>query len=88
MGKIVEEFETDFDKGDVVVFKKKDALMVGIVEGYYIDHNAGSSIWYNIRTNPDNVYTYSNGDDVAEYEIYGVISGDLAEICRKEIING
>ena len=88
MGKIVEEFETEFDKGDVVVFKKKDALMVGIVEGYYIDHNAGSSIWYNIRTSQNNVYSYSNGGDIQECYIYGVLEGDLAETCHKEITNG
>lgn len=33
MGKIVVEFETDYNAGDVVIFEKNNRLMVGIVEG-------------------------------------------------------
>lgn len=68
MGKIHIEFDTQYDKGDVVVFRKDGMLQVGIVEGYYADNNA-DGIWYNIRINPSTVYTYSNGGDVAEWDI-------------------
>lgn len=66
MGKIKIEFETEYEKGDVVVFRKNDSLLVGIIEGYYVDDDC---IWYNIRTNPKFVFTYSNGGDIAEWDI-------------------
>lgn len=83
MGKIVHEFETEYNVGDVVIFKIKDGtLNVGIVEGYYVhDRN----FWFNIRTTPNFVYTYSNGGDIAEWDILGVVSEDLKEKCFKEI---
>lgn len=82
MGKITYEFETEYKVGDVVIFKKNNALHVGIIEGYYIDDR---SFWFNIRITPDFVYTYSNGGDIAEWDIMGVVDGDLKEECFKEI---
>lgn len=66
MGKIRVEFETEYEKGDVVVFQKGDSLRVGVIEGYYVDDNC---VWYNIRINPEFVFTYSNGGDIAEWNI-------------------
>lgn len=43
MGKIVEEYTSKYDVGDVVIFKTKDCLLLGIIEGYYIDHNCDNS---------------------------------------------
>ena len=36
MGKIVEEYTSKYDVGDVVIFKTKDCLLLGIIEGYYL----------------------------------------------------
>lgn len=84
MGKVVMEFETEYEVGDVVVFEKDDKIMVGIVEGYYIDHNCDQSFWFNIRTGRDNVYTYSNGGDIAEWDVLGVVSDDIkADVLKK-----
>lgn len=69
MGKINIEIETIYDIGDVVVFKKQNELKVGVVEGYYLDQVANNSIWYNIRTNFDTVYTYNSGGDIGEHDI-------------------
>lgn len=66
MSKIKIEFETEYDKGDVVVFKKDRQLKVGLIEGYYVEDNC---IWYNIRISPEFVYTYSNGGDIPEWDI-------------------
>lgn len=81
MGKINIIIETEYEVGDVVVFEKDDTLMVGIIEGYYVDQSANNSLWFNIRTNPDNVFTYSNGGDVAEFDIVG----KLSEKIQKEV---
>lgn len=43
MGKIIEEYTSEYDVGDVVIFKTKDCLLLGIIEGYYIDHSCGNS---------------------------------------------
>ena len=82
MGKVVIEFETNYNVGDVVIFKKNNSLMVGIIEGYYVDDNI---IWFNIRVSPSYVYTYYNGGDIAEFDIIGKISDDLKEECIREI---
>lgn len=82
MGKIVLEFETEYNVGDVIVFEKHDRLHVGIIEGYYMDCN---TFWFNIRTSSLYVYTYSNGGDIAEADIVGKVSGDLKEQCIKMI---
>lgn len=85
MGKIVRTFETEYDVGDVVIFKKNGGLLVGIVEGYYEDDG---NIWYNIRISDKFVYTYSNGGDVAEFSIMGKVDDSLKEYCVRAIKEG
>ena len=82
MGKIVVEFETDYNAGDVVIFEKNDRLMVGIVEGYYMEDNI---FWFNIRVSSRYVYTYSNGGDIMESNIIGRVSEDLKEELIRQI---
>lgn len=84
MGKITKEFETEYNVGDVVVYKKNNMLFVGIIEGYYIDDD---NFWFNIRVNDNFVHTYSNGGDVAEWDIIGVLPEELAKDCKKKIIH-
>jgi len=87
MGKVSITFETEYEVGDVVLFKDDNKISVGIIEGYYIDHDAGNSFWFNIRMNKNKVHTYSNGGDIGEYDIIGKLDGDLKEICEKIIKN-
>lgn len=82
MGKIVIEFETDYNAGDVVIFEKNNRLMVGIVEGYYMEDNI---FWFNIRVSSKYVYTYSNGGDIMESNIIGRVSEDLKEELIRQI---
>ena len=82
MGKIIHEFETKYDIGDIVIFEKNDLLQVGIVEGYYEE---GDTIWYNIRISKTCVYTYSNGGDIGEHDIIGKIEDSLKDECMKMI---
>ena len=83
MGKIIEEYTSKYDVGDVVIFSKNNTLLLGIVEGYYIDHNCDDSFWYNIRVNSKTVYTYSNHGDIVEWDIIGKLDGELKEECYK-----
>ena len=85
MGKIVRTFETEYDVGDVVIFNNNKQLNVGIVEGYYEDDGC---IWYNIRISEKFVYTYSNGGDIAEFDILGKLDDSLKESCMKIIKEG
>lgn len=82
MGKIVVEFETDYNAGDVVIFEKNNRLLVGIVEGYYMEDNI---FWFNIRVSSRYVYTYSNGGDIMESDIIGRVSEDLKEELIRQI---
>lgn len=82
MGKIIREFITEYDVGDVVIFEKNNVLNVGIVEGYYEDDG---TIWYNIRISPKVVYTYSNGGDIAEYNIIGTLDDNLKSKCLESM---
>ena len=82
MGKIVIEFETNYNAGDVVIFEKNDRLMVGIVEGYYMEDDI---FWFNIRVSSRYVYTYSNGGDIMESNIIGRVSEDLKEELIRQI---
>ena len=84
MGKIVVEFETDYNAGDVVIFEKNNRLMVGIIEGYYMEDNI---FWFNIRVSSRYVYTYSNGGDIMESNIIGRVSEDLKEELIRQINN-
>lgn len=86
MGTIVQTFETEFDKGQVVVFKRDNRLLIGLVESCYVDMSAGQSIWYNIRTGKDNVYTYSNGGDIGEFDILLALEGEDAEKCKQVML--
>lgn len=83
MGKVVKEFETQYEVGDVVIFHK-GGLHVGIIEGYYIEDNI---FWFNIRVSPTLVYTYTNHGDVGEHDIIGKIEGDLGKKCHYRIMN-
>ena len=82
MGKIVVEFETDYNAGDVVIFEKNNRLMVGIVEGYYMEDDI---FWFNIRVSSRYVYTYSNGGDIMESNIIGRVNEDLKEELIRQI---
>ena len=82
MGKVVVEFETDYNAGDVVIFEKNNRLMVGIVEGYYMEDNI---FWFNIRVSSRSVYTYSNGGDIMESDIVGRVGEDLKEELIRQI---
>lgn len=82
MAKVIREYETKYDVGDVVIFKKNTVLHVGVIEGYYVEDE---NFWFNMRIAPDFVYTYSNGGDIAEWDIMGVVGEDLRERCFKEI---
>ena len=83
MGVIIEKYTSKYDVGDVVIFRNSSQLFLGIIEGYYIDHNADDSFWYNIRINSNTVDTYSNHGDIAEWEIIGKLDGELKESCYK-----
>jgi len=79
MGTIVREYETRYNTGDVVIFRKDNKLQVGIIEGYYIDNDI---FWFNIRISKDVVYTYSNHGDVGEYDIIGIVDDTTKMICN------
>lgn len=83
MGKIIKEYETKYNVGDVVIFENKQHyLEVGVIEGYHIDDG---SFWFNIRISPKYVYTYTNGGDIAEFDIIGLVDNDLKEECFRRI---
>ena len=71
-----------FYVGDVVIFEKNNLLQVGIIEGYCIDNNR---FWFNIRVSSGYVYTDSNGEDIAEFDIIGVGDNTLKEDCINRI---
>ena len=89
MEKIIMEIEIKYDRGDIVIFEKGGILVCGIIEGYYVDYDAGRSIWYNIRTSKNNVFTYSNGGDIAEWDIIGKIDSETAlfKNCKEKILD-
>ena len=47
MGKVIKEYETEYEVGDVVIFEKH-GLEVGIIDGYYVEDNC---FWFNNITN-------------------------------------
>ena len=77
MGKVIQEFETLYEVGAVVVFKR-DGIQVGIIEGYYVEDNC---FWFNIRISLKYVYTYTNGGDIGEFDIVGKLEGEIKENC-------
>ena len=66
MGKINLEFETEYNIGDYVAFRQDKVILVGRIEGYYVEDG---DFWFNIRVNSTFVYTYSNHGDIAEFDI-------------------
>ena len=56
MAKITVEYETEYDKGDIVVFNYNDTLVLGVIESYYLEDQY---VWYSIRISPTHVYTYT-----------------------------
>lgn len=80
MGKIVQEFETQYDKGDVVIFKKGEQLRVGIIESYGEDDGY---VWYAVRTGVNAVYSYSQGGDIPEWDIVDALPADIASPVAK-----
>ena len=85
MGKMHIEVESEYNIGDIVVFYHHNSLRVGLVEGYYLDDGY---VWYNIRTSPIFVFTYSNGGDIAEWDIKMKLEGDGVEAIRQIITIG
>ena len=75
---------TDYNAGDVVIFEKNNRLMVGVIEGYYMEDDI---FWFNIRVSSRYVYTYSNGGDIMESDIIGRVSEDLKEELIRQINN-
>ena len=63
----------------VLFISNSSMLFLGIIEGYYIDHNCGNSFWYNVRVNSNTVYTYSNHGDIAEWDIVGKAESGLEQ---------
>ena len=87
MSEITLTYDSEYEVGDLVIFKKNKHLMVGIIEGFYVDSSANDSIWYNIRINKDEVFTYSNKGDISEADIAGVIlDKDLIKIIKNDIL--
>lgn len=82
MAKVVLEYESRFDVGDVVIFEKDNELKVGVIEGFYIEDGI---FWYNIRISPTMVYTYSNKGDIQECHIMCKIESGDGRRCRRKI---
>lgn len=86
MGSVTYTIESLYDVGDIVIFHRFGHLIVGIIEGFYPDRSCDDSIWYDIRINGKDVFTYSNGGDIAEWDIVGKITDPkLLEECKKYI---
>lgn len=64
--KIVKEIETKYDKGDYVMFQKNNDCLCGQIVGFNLDNDY---VWYNIQVNEGFTFTYSNGGDIAEWDI-------------------
>lgn len=86
MAKIKLEFETMYDRGDVVVFNKNGVLQVGIVTSYYVEDNC---VWYDVAISSNSTYTYCNGGDIGEFDIIAKIT-DIKTVnhIKERIING
>lgn len=86
MGTINFSIETEYDRGDVVIFKTGDCIKVGIIESYYVDTSCDNSIWYDIRISKTFVYTYSNKGDICENQIIGKLDDKLSNEAKKVIL--
>lgn len=81
--KITQVIETRFDKGDNVIFNFKDKyLMVGVIEGFNIDDG---NVWYNIRVNKNEVFSYGYEGDIAEWDIKCKLTKEQENIIRKVV---
>ena len=88
MGKCTVQFETEYNIGDVVLFRdKRNQIVAGIIEGYYCDSGAGYTFWFNIRITEDFVYSYSNGGDIGECDIICKLDGKVAKSVHDAIMN-
>ena len=56
MGKVIEEYTSQYDVGDVIIFSNSSMLFLGIIEGYYIDHNC--NFFHNAPPNHKKGHTY------------------------------
>ena len=83
MAKVTQEYTTEYDVGDVIIFEKNGALLCGIIEGYYVEDHY---FYFNVRLWGNYVLTYTNGGDVGEYDIVGKIENNLADSCRGKIV--
>lgn len=73
MPQIVETYNAAYDAGECVVFEHHGRMNIGVIERKgYVDHDAGHSIWYPVRTNVTYLCDYNScGGDVSEYDILG-----------------
>lgn len=76
MGRVSIEFETEYNVGDYVAFLKDGVILVGRIEGYYVEDGC---FWFNIRLNSNFVYTYSNHGDIAEFDILFKLTSEQIE---------
>lgn len=85
--KLIVENTNKYDVGDVVIFNTDEHLLIGIIEGYYIDRRCDDSFWYDVRTSSTCVYTYTHKGDICEWRIIGKVNEELKDQCIKEIKN-
>ena len=83
MATVTTTIETEYNRGDIVIFRALDHLLVGVIESFYVDNMAGDSVWYDIRVNHKDVFCFSNHGDIAEYDIIGLVEdSDLKTACE------
>lgn len=86
--RVVQESETEYEKGDVIAFTKdysgEDQIYLGIIESGYPDE--GDTWWFDVRVSHNEVFCYSNYGDIPEYDILGIIKGELADRVKNVII--
>lgn len=86
---ITKTFTLQYDKGDIVIFKKNSSLFCGEVIGYSINSSADENvIWYNIDIR--NEKSFITNCSVYEIDIIGkitdfVLSRDIKEFIYKGI---
>ena len=64
--KITQEYESEYNVGDWVAFRKDKFIYVGQIVGFNIDDG---EFWFNIKVNSAKTFSYGNGGDVAESNI-------------------
>lgn len=78
--KITQEYESAYDVGDFVAFKKDGLIYVGRIVGFNIDDG---NFWFNIKVNKYKVFSYANGGDVAEWDIVFKLNEEQVKILEK-----